>query len=215
MAKTMKPSDVQTAGGPTVEVIKRAITEAQRHKDSAATYSGYHGDVVSKFCEATGIHRKAFSLARTLNALEDDKRQAIIRDLGTMFRALGFFDQGDLFHPVGMETVVGDDEIAARSETASGVFVRDDDGDEDLTPAQRKARKAADRAEARKKPVADVLPDAAARAATTAAEIDEAPAEVAESFTERMRRQNDGVEKGIRKSSTDLNREIDETIGVH
>jgi hypothetical protein len=192
MAKTMKPSDVKTAGGPTPEVIKRAITEAQRHKGSAATYSGYHGDVVSKFCESTGIHRKAFSLARTLHALEDDKRQAIIRDLGTMFRALGFFDQGDLFHPVGMETVVGDDEIAARGETASGMFVQDDD--DDLTPAQRKARKAADRAEARKKPVADVLPDAAARAATTAAELDEAPAEVAESFTERMRRQNDGVD---------------------
>lgn len=191
----MTQSAAATAG-PKAEDVKRAMTEASRHKATAAEYSGSHGQVVKAFCERWGTNRKAFGWTRQLSDMEDDKRQACIRDFIDLSRKMGFFDQGDLFDDAGAKAAGAEAELGKK-------------------PADAAVKSKADRAEPRSAAAARKKEetDAKKRAKATADELRQAPGFVGKTFAQRMADQNGKVDEDIKTTSGDLAGENAKALG--
>lgn len=85
----------------TAEEFQKAVSEASRHKDSAKTYTGYHGEAVKRFCERSGFSPKAFRIVQTFHAVPDEfKRDDLIREVLMGIELMGYGKQGDLFDDV-------------------------------------------------------------------------------------------------------------------
>lgn len=89
-------------GSPlTASAVESAVKEASRQKKHAAEYTGLAGKAVQTFTERWGIHKKAFGFARVLYDMEEDKREACLRDFLDLADHLGYFDQSDMFDDLG------------------------------------------------------------------------------------------------------------------
>lgn len=222
MAKAVKPSEAAVVRGPKADDVKRAIAEASRHKSQAAEYSGMHGQVVKAFVDRWGIDRKAFTWARGLNDMEEDKRQSTIRSFLDLIRKLGFLDQKDLFDDTATQVAEAEAVVNGTAPAAAPAPAAQTTGEvvslataakASMKKADKAVKTAADRAEATSKEKAELL------ARKSREDVDAAPEEVAKPYSQRLAEANKVVDDEIRdrgKASKDrIADEINDAIGVH
>lgn len=107
MAKKLERDDFEHGERPySKEQAERAIKDAIRHKESAAEFTGMHGQTVKQFTEKFGVHKKAFAWARTLYGMEEDKRATLLGDFLDMVEVLGLDAQREMFDEDAHDKVV-------------------------------------------------------------------------------------------------------------
>jgi len=93
--------------------FRKAVAEASRLKEQAASYNGFHGQHVKNYVERAGFSRQAFAVISKMDRLGDDlKRQSLMDEIVMGFELMGWNDQGNLFDRVQtkIENDVVDDE---------------------------------------------------------------------------------------------------------
>jgi hypothetical protein len=76
---------------------RKAVDEIKRQAELASDYSTNRGQVSRNFCKRTGVKAAVLSKAVALDKMDDLKRQSFYRDLFSLGKALGHFDQLDAF----------------------------------------------------------------------------------------------------------------------
>lgn len=91
-----------TAAGITLDhaEFKRVLIEADRQSSLASEYAGSAGKVIRDAVDRMSLNRKALQITRSLNKLDDAKRNEAVRCAIEYFEAAGFFDQTDAFSDI-------------------------------------------------------------------------------------------------------------------
>lgn len=116
MAKRMKKADAQpTSGEISADELKRVIKEYGKQVANAAEYQGLAGQAIKTAIERHSLDRKAFRFVLGMSKMEEQKRQATLRQVIELTFKAGFFDQTDAFDDVldRMEAII--DVVRSRS----------------------------------------------------------------------------------------------------
>ena len=120
MAEKLKREDQEVAGGTAVGDIQRitgekyraAIAEINRHKAEAAEASGRARAAAKNTAELHGLDGKALKFVAGLKRMEEQKAEAVVREVLLGARWIGLFRQPGM---------LGDDAIAVMREIVNGV----------------------------------------------------------------------------------------------
>lgn len=77
--------------------LRRVVDEIKRQKELASEYAGNAASSTKNACERYGLEKTALTFVRRLDAMEETKRSAVIRNLIDYADKLGHLDQFDAF----------------------------------------------------------------------------------------------------------------------
>lgn len=94
MAKTLTSANTEQIAPAD---LRRVVDEIKRQKELASEYAGNAASSTKTACERYGLEKTALTFVRRLDALEETKRSAVIRNLLAYADMLGHLDQFDAF----------------------------------------------------------------------------------------------------------------------